>query len=164
MKPARAIALGSFAVALLDGLDAVVFFGLQGVSPVRIFQAIASGLIGSEAYRGGLRTAALGGLLHVFIAFVIVVVYYLASSRLPALARRPFVFGPLYGVAAYLVMNFVVLPLSAGGASHHPLPVVVNGVLIHVFGVGIPAALAARAGRRGEAVSPGPDPRPRPRP
>lgn len=153
MKPAPAIALGSFAVALLDGLDAVVFFGLQGVPPIRIFQAIASGLIGGEAFRGGLATAALGLLLHVFIAFVIVLVYYLASSRVPTLARRPFTWGPLYGVGAYLVMNFLVLPLSAGGNPVYSVPVVVNGVLIHVFGVGLPAALAAYAGRRGGEIS-----------
>jgi hypothetical protein len=163
MKPARAIAIGAFAVAFLDGLDAVVFYGLQGASPVRIFQAIASGLIGSQAYRGGLRTAALGGLLHILIALVIVVVYFLASSRVPALARQPFVWGPLYGVAVYIVMNFVVLPLSAGGASSHPVPVVINGILIHLFGVGLPAALAARAARRGAALSPGPETRVRPR-
>jgi len=29
-----------------------------------------------------------------------------------------------------------------------PLPVVVNGVLIHMFGVGLPAALFARAAER----------------
>ena len=40
-------------------------------------------------------------------------VFVLAATRAPELARRPFVWGPLYGVALYLTMNFVVRPLSA---------------------------------------------------
>lgn len=45
LSPARAIAYGGLTVGVLDGLDAVVFFGLRGVPPLRIFQAIAAGLI-----------------------------------------------------------------------------------------------------------------------
>jgi hypothetical protein len=43
-------------------------------------------------------------------------------------------------------MNFIVLPLSAAGEPALVLPVVVNGLLIHIVGVGIPSALFARAG------------------
>jgi hypothetical protein len=43
-------------------------------------------------------------------------------------------------------MNLVVVPLSRiGGSFGPPLPVLVNGLLIHIVGVGLPAALAARA-------------------
>jgi hypothetical protein len=38
-----------------------------------------------------------------------------------------------------------VLPLSNAGRGPFVLPVVINGVLIHMFGVGLPAALFARA-------------------
>ncbi|MGH7566504.1 MAG: hypothetical protein ACREK2_06720 [Gemmatimonadota bacterium] len=86
-------------------------------------------------------------------ALVIVAVYLFASRRIPALARRPFVWGPVYGIAAYLFMNLVVLPLSAAGSGMPSLPVVVNGVLIHIFGVGLPAALFARAARPGGGVA-----------
>ena len=128
-----------------DGLDAVTFFGLRGVSPLRIFQGIASGLLGRASFQGGLPAAVLGVLLHFTIALTIVTVYYLASRRVPALARRPLVWGPLYGIAVYLTMNLVVIPLSAVVTGHRPLEVVVNGVLIHIVGVGIPSALFARA-------------------
>ena len=53
--------------------------------------------------------------------------------------------GLLYGVVAYAVMNLVVVPLSAAGRSTFSLPVLVNGLLIHAFGVGLPSALFARA-------------------
>jgi len=139
------VAYGGLTVGALDGLDAVVFFGLRGVPAPRIFQAIASGLLGRAAFQGGLATVALGVALHFFIAFTVVVTFYAASRRLPALTRRPLVWGPLYGIAVYLVMNLIVLPLSAAAHGMPSPPVLVNGVLIHMFGVGLPSALFARA-------------------
>jgi hypothetical protein len=148
LTPAQAILFGTLTVGVLDILDAFIFFGLRGVAPIRILQSIASGLLGREAYQGELSTAALGTLLHFFIAFVVVAVYYLASRRLPILVRRPWLFGPLYGLLVYAVMNLVVLPLSA--AVTGPFPegaVLVNGLLIHAFGVGLPSALFAGLAR-----------------
>ena len=147
MNPFRAWALGSLTVAVLDGLDAIIFFGLRGVRPIRIFQAIASGLLGKPAFAGGMSTALLGALLHLLIASLIVGTYLVVSRRVRTLAERPFVWGPIYGVAAYLVMNRVVVPLSLAANNPKPLAVVVNGVLIHILGVGLPAALFARAAR-----------------
>jgi hypothetical protein len=147
-KPARAVLVGGLTVGLLDGVDAIVFFGLRGVPPLQIMQSIASGLLGPGAFQGGIATAALGTLLHFGIALAVVVAYYVASRRLPALTRRPIVFGPLYGLVVYGVMNFVVLPLSAAVTGPRTLPVVVNGLLIHALGVGLPSAMFARAATR----------------
>ena len=148
LTPAQAILFGTLTVGVLDILDAFIFFGLRGVAPIRILQSIASGLLGREAYSGGLTTAALGTLLHFFIAFVVVVTYYLASRRLPFLTRRPWLFGPLYGLLVYAVMNLVVLPLSAAVTGPPPAgAALVNGLLIHAFGVGLPSALFAGLAR-----------------
>jgi len=150
MSTARAILYGTLTVGTLDGLDAIVFFGLRGASPVRIFQSIAGGLLGRAAsVSGGLPTAALGLVLHYFIAFVIVTTFVLASKRLTVLTRHPIWSGLLYGVGVYLVMNLIVIPLSALGRGAFVLPVVANGVLIHMFGVGLPSSLFARAARGG---------------
>lgn len=151
VTPLRAILFGGLTVGILDGLDAVIFFGLRGVPPYRIGQAIAAGLLGKASFQGGMTTAALGLCLHFVVATSIVTVFALVSRRLPALTRRPFLWGPLYGIAAYLVMNFVVIPLSAANNGPKPLAVVINGVLIHMAGVGIPSALWARAGMRSNA-------------
>ncbi len=145
MSTARALLYGTLIVGILDGLDAVVFFGLRGAQPIRIFQAIASGLLGRQAFDGGLATAALGLVLHFFIAFTIVAVFLFASKRLPALVRAPIVSGVLYGIAVYFVMNYIVIPLSAAPPGRFVLPVFINGILIHMFGVGLPASLVARA-------------------
>lgn len=140
----RALLYGTLAVGVLDILDAFVFFWLRsGVPPARILQSIASGLLGRASFSGGWRTAALGLVLHFFIAFVVVLVFLMGSRRLPVLKRHAIPAGLLYGIAVYLTMTFVVVPASAAAGGVPPWPVVVNGVLIHMFGVGLPAALAA---------------------
>lgn len=147
---AQAIFYGTLVVGTLDALDAIVFFRLRsGVQPLRIFQGIASGLLGPAAGQGGLTTAAIGVALHYFIAFGIVVTYFLVSRRVALLTRRPVICGLLYGVVAYAVMNLVVIPLSRiGGPTMPAAPVLANGLLIHMFGVGLPAALFAKAAKR----------------
>ena len=117
-------------------LDTLIFFGLRGVAPILIPQSIASGLLGRAAYHGGAGTAVLGVGLHYLIAFLIVATYHLASRRLVALAERPWLYGPLYGLAAYAAMNLVVVPLSAALEGPKPLPVLINGLLIHMLGWG----------------------------
>jgi len=78
----------------------------------------------------------------------VVAAYYVASRPLPALTRHPVLFGPLYGWLVYGVMNFVVLPLSAAVTGPRTPPVMINGLLIHALGVGLPSALFARAATR----------------
>ncbi len=51
-------------------------------------------------------------------------------------------------ICLYGVMNFVVLPLSAAVTGPKTLPVVINGLLIHALGVGLPSAVFARVARR----------------
>lgn len=145
MTNGRAILYGTLTVGVLDLTDAIVFFGLRGVRPIRIFQSIASGLLGRASFSGGIPTALLGIALHFFIAFVIVVTFLLVSKKMPALVRRPIASGLAYGIAVYLVMNLIVLPLSNAGRGAFVLPVVINGLLIHMFGVGLPSSLFARA-------------------
>jgi hypothetical protein len=138
----KAVVYGGLVVGGLDALDAVVVFGLRGATPARVFQGIAAGLLGRATFQGGLRTALLGLAIHFFIAFSIVAVYSIASRYLPLLARRPVPCGALYGVLVYFFMNRVVIPLSAIGASGaFSLPLFVNGIAIHIVGIGIPAAL-----------------------
>jgi hypothetical protein len=145
MTTTRAIACGTLVVGALDALDAIVFFGLRGATPTRIFQSIAAGLLGRPSFSGGLSTAALGAVLHFFIAFLIVATYMLASRQIAILTRSPIICGLVYGVLVYLCMNLVVLPLSVAGRPTFVLPVVINGVLIHMLGVGLPSTLFAKA-------------------
>jgi uncharacterized membrane protein YagU involved in acid resistance len=130
---------------VFDILFAFVFYSLKGSTPLRILRSVASGLLGAEASQGGLGTAALGLVLHFLIAFGAAAVYYAASRALKLLVRRAVVCGLLYGVAVYLFMNFVVLPLSAiPFKPTYPLDVLLIGLAGHMLLIGLPIALAVR--------------------
>ena len=112
---------------------------------------MAAGLIGKEqAVAGDDATAALGAILHFGIALAMVCAYYAASDRLPALTRRPILYGALYGLLLYAIMNYVVVPLSAAGPSSSSQPVswLVLSIAAHIVLVGIPCALASSNARR----------------
>ena len=139
------ILYGTLAVGTLDALDAIIFFGLRsGTTPMRIGQSIAGGLFGRRSFQMGLHSAALGWMLHYLVAFLIVSIFYGLSRLIPFMRKQWLVSGIVYGIAAYFVMNYVVLPLSAAGRGPFVLPVFVNGILIHAFGVGLPAAWFSR--------------------
>src|SRR5262245_50023483 len=142
-----AIFYGGLTVGILDGSYAVISAYLRnGVTPNRVFNSIASGLLGRPALSGGIATSVLGVLLHFLFAFGVATFYYYASLKLPMLIHRPVLWGPLYGVVVYFVMQFIVVYLSAapplrGG---HTLSSVLNGLIVHVLLVGSPAAFIAR--------------------
>ena len=113
--------------------------------PTRILKYVASGLIGPSALNGGAGTAALGLALHYFNAFLFTAFFFAVASRTSALLRHPMLVGGLYGLGVYAVMNYVVVPLSRiGPRPTPPTPVWTTGVLVHVFLIGMPIALAAR--------------------
>jgi hypothetical protein len=127
----------------LDGLDAMVSCWLRGITTLRLFQYIASGLLGVAAFQGGLATGVLGCLLHFLIAMGATTIYYLLTLRLPILLRRPAICGPLYGIGVYVVMHYLVVPLSAAPPQPQPtLNWVLNQLFSHTLLVGLPIALA----------------------
>ncbi|MET0626740.1 MAG: hypothetical protein ABW250_27655 [Pyrinomonadaceae bacterium] len=144
-RASRAILWGGLLAGVGDITFAFVVNGLRGVGPVRVLQSVAGGVLGPAAREGGLAAAALGGALHFLIAFCAAAVYWLASRRLKFLVQHAVVCGLLYGVAVYLFMNFVVVPLSAAyfTPSHAPTALLLNSAG-HMLLVGLPIALAAR--------------------
>jgi len=139
------IVYGGIVVAILDGLFAFVFYGLiLGVKPLRIFQSVASGLLGRSSFDGGVRTFAFGLGLHLVVAICIAAVFYLASLKMPFLIRHAVASGLIYGLIAYLVMNYVVIPLSKIGLRPTTWRVFLPAFIAHAFLVGLPIALLAR--------------------
>ena len=140
----KVISGATLLVGILDISDAFIFYGLRGVTPTRILQGIASGVLGRAAFGMGYRSALLGLFFHFFIAFSATAVFLLASRKLP-LAHHPILYGTLFGIALYIVMNYVVLPLSKIGLRPAPpLVPLINGVAALIFCIGIPLAFIAR--------------------
>jgi len=147
LSPGKAILVGGLIAGALDITYAFILWWLRAqVTPMQILQSVAAGLLGKASYDGGAGTAILGAFLHFFNALVIAAIFVGASRLWPVLARRATLFGPLYGIGVYLVMNYVVLPLSAfPPRTKPPAPVVwITGLLAHMFLIGLPIALAAK--------------------
>jgi len=139
-----AVAWGGFACGVLDITAALLVYGYFGAKPLRLLQGIAGGLLGPRTYSGGIATALLGLLCHFVIAFSAAAVYVGASRIMPFLVRHAVFSGALYGVAVYFFMNRIVVPLSAAAKFPYSFKMMVIGVVIHIFCVGLPIALAAR--------------------
>ncbi|MGD9561911.1 MAG: hypothetical protein AB7F88_06800 [Pyrinomonadaceae bacterium] len=142
----ESIVYGGLAIGILDFLDASIFFPLYyGIGFLDVWHGPAAGLIGREASRnGGVATALLGVGLHFLVAFSVAAAYFLAARYLVRVKHFVIV-GLLYGVAVNLVMQHIVIPLSAIGprTTVEPLGAVLNSFIGHAFLVGLPVATIA---------------------
>ncbi len=134
-----AIAVGGGIAGTLDLLQACILFGWN------IPLVIAGGLLGRQAFQGGVGTYILGVLLHFFIACSAAAVYYAASRRLCFMTEHPLVCGLFFGAAVEEVMNLIVLPLSALHArGPYKLHDLILGLLVHMVVVGLPISFSVR--------------------
>ena len=149
MQRPRALAAILWGGAIAGAFDltyATIFYSFRGVKPIRVLQSIASGLLGPKAYEGGVATAILGVVLHFVIAIGAATVFYLLSSKLTFLTRKPILWGPVYGAAIYFFMHLVVLPLAASPRFRTTTVSVatVSDFAVHMLLIGPSIALAAR--------------------
>lgn len=129
-----AIVGGGVIAATLDIGAAML---ISGASLPNILQFISSGLLGKAAFDGGTGTILLGAVLQELMGLIIAAVFVLASLGLPALRRRWVLAGLGYGVAVYVVMNYVVMPLSAVGRTpaFSVEGLIKNGLAMLLFGL-----------------------------
>jgi hypothetical protein len=153
-RPFRTIGLAGLIAGVLDISSAFILWGQRGIGPVRGLQTIATGLLGPAAFEGGLGSAALGLAAHFLITFTAAALFYAASKRLRFLTQHVVGSGLAYGVAIYIFMNCVVLPLAAFKPKYTVSSITI-GVLIIAFLVGLPIALIVRKFSRSE-----PEPKP----
>ncbi len=113
----KAILAGGF---IAGTIDIGVAVALYHIGPVTLLQAIASGLLGKASYSGGLNTALFGLVLQWAMSLIIAAIFVLAASRLPVLRLRWLAMGLAYGVGIFVVMTFIVVPLSASFPKNPP--------------------------------------------
>ena len=135
---------------VVDGLfSSVLVVMAYGSTVSRLFQGVASVLLGSEALNGGTRTAVIGVLMHFGVAFgwsAVFLFLVLRSRRVRALLASPYgviKVASLYGPFVWMVMSLVVIPILA----HRP-PTVGLRWLIQLIGhipfVGVPIVASSR--------------------
>jgi hypothetical protein len=139
----RAILTAGLVVGVLDISSAFVIWWQRGVGARRGLQGIAAGLLGAKSFDGGLVTASLGLVLHFFVAFVVVSIFYVASLKIEFLTTHPVVSGVLYGIGIYIVMYWFVLPM-AFPTFRHRIGNELLAAAIHISLIGLPCALIVR--------------------
>ena len=139
-KAFQAVVVGWLVVGVLDIASAFVIATIKGAGSIRMLQGIASGLLGRRALDGGLAIAGLGLAIHFFIALVVVLVFYAASRKISFLTEHPLFAGLCYGIAVYLVMYWIVVPLTIPIA-RHSVSRDVTAIIIHMVLIGLPTAL-----------------------
>jgi hypothetical protein len=112
----------------------------------RVPRAVAGGVLGRRVFgTESLPVWSLGLALHFSIACSAAAIYYGASRRLAFLRQYALLCGLFYGIAIWLVMNLVVVPLSAlhnlGPFEYWPM---VQGLLVHMVLVGLPIAWSVK--------------------
>jgi len=155
MRKIWATVLGGVVAGTIDHVSAIASLVPQGISALHINQYLASAVIGPKAaFSGGWLTGALGVGVQQVLTVTMAGVFVLAAQRYPALLRKPWVSGVVYGVLIYVVMNYVAVPLSAAPGWKPPAGwVVVGSLLSHCFYVGVPIAFIARAFLRYEGAA-----------
>lgn len=135
------IAAAGLLTGVLDFAFAMTLWGARGVSAEIIPKSVASGILGPAAFDGGSETVIAGTLLHLSMTTTMAAIYAAAPRRLKS---SPFIAGPLYGAAIWVVMNKVVVPLSAAPLQPPSPPVQLADLAAHILLVGLPIALMAR--------------------
>jgi len=147
MKAGRlsAVLVGGSIAGALDIAFAISFAAYNGATPVRLLQTVASGLLGTAAFSGGVPTAALGLALHFAMSILWAGAFFVLARNIRLLALRPVLFGILFGAFVFISMRLVVLPLSAFPypVRFKPLATTLD-LLSHMLLFGVPIALAVR--------------------
>lgn len=106
---------------IIDGLfSSVLSAFFYGSTVSRLWQGVASTLLGAQAMDGGTRTVAIGLLMHFGVAFAwsaVFVFVVMRSQRIRELVKSPagtVKVAAVYGPAIWLVMSLAVIPLLTG--------------------------------------------------
>jgi hypothetical protein len=144
------LALTAGVAALLDGLDAVVYYWLAtGTTAMRLFQGIAgAAVLGPRAFSMGSAPVAVGVAIHCAIAATATVIFYFLATQMRFLVRKPWLWGPIFGLGLYLVMHYmVVIPHSRLPRTSHAAfwrSELADQLFSHAIFVGLTIALGVR--------------------
>jgi hypothetical protein len=135
---------------ITDGLfSSVLSVAFYRSTVTRLFQGVASTLLGSRALEGGARTALVGVLMHVGVAFgwsAILLLLLSVSDGLRRVLNGPYGVirvAVVYGPAVWLVMSLAVVPLLV----HRPPTINARWwvqLIGHIVFVGAPIAAMLR--------------------
>lgn len=107
---AAAVVGGGLTGGLIDFVGACLIYGLP---PLTVGKAVARGWFGPSAMKAGNDVALIGVASHFGILVIAAAIYVALALRISVLRAQPLIAGLACGLGVYLVMHFVVVPLSA---------------------------------------------------
>ena len=147
----RPILLATAISGTLDILAAVGLTLYYGREPAAMLRGVASGPFPGATEWGALGSV-LGLAVHFALMAVMATVYMVAADRRPALRAKPFLWGLVYGLVTYVVMNLIVVPLRFGGPFPPSTRAIVTQLFCHIVLVGLPMAWIAARHFRGRSA------------
>jgi hypothetical protein len=146
-SPLRLSVIGGLILGMLHLIihSWFVFSILEKNPFISVLQYVASGAMGNAAFTGGPATALLGLVFDFLLTTIMSGVFILSADRIPLLRKHVIPGSLLYGFGVFIVMNFIVLPLSAAP----PLPappmwLFIELILEHILLIGLPLGLLVR--------------------
>lgn len=141
----RTILLITLIAGTLDLLSAFTHIYIKtGHIANRMFHYIAGGVLGLErSMQGGVGVVLLGIFIHYLIAFLFTLFFFLIYPKVPVLRKNRYVSGIVYGLFVFVMMNYVVLPLTALPYQPPHFPDAFVGVVMLPLIVGLPIAIGA---------------------
>ena len=137
---ARPILIGTLIAGTLDILAAITLTLIYGRDPMAMLRYVGSGPFPAATGMGA-PGSLLGLAVHFALMAIMVTIFVLAATRIRALWQQPILWGVLYGLATYVVMNLVVVPLRWPERWPPSTTSILTQLFCHIVLVGIPVAL-----------------------
>lgn len=133
-------------VFITGTMDAAATLLLNSKVPVaQVFSFIASGVFGKSAFVMSSKMVAYGIIFHYMISYVFTTTWFVSFPLFTRLFRNKYVIGVLYGLFTWLIMSFIVIPLSHTPKGKHGMTLMGAGIGMAtlVLCIGLPTALMA---------------------
>lgn len=141
----KAILFSGLFISIADGIAAVLSnYWMKSVNPDRVFKFVASGVFGMKAFTGNTEMVVAGLFFHFLIAMTFTTFFFIVASTFKNLLNSVLIAGICYGCGIWLVMNFIVIPLSKTPSVSFETSTIIVGIIIHIFIIGIPIVWLAK--------------------
>lgn len=139
----KLILVAGIIAGTLDILAAMLVYDLilHKTRSILILQYIASSILKTSAYKGGIFTAGLGLLIHFAIAISFSALYYIIFSYSTAARKYTLFSGFIYGILVWAIMNLLIVPAVFGKPPVFDLNRDLLAGIILIIAIGLPLAL-----------------------
>ncbi len=149
---ARAFIWATLVAGTLDILYAALLSMIFGRGPATMLRFVASGPF-PAATEMGAAGSVLGLVVHFTLMAIMAAAYLLVARNTPSMLAKPIQWGVIYGLATYVIMNWIVVPLRFDA----PLPPkaisIASQLFAHIVLVGLPIAMIAAKTLRPRALA-----------